>query len=116
MCICWIGDSSDEEGAIPAGREGEVDWGGDEDGVTGDEDIMRIMGFTGFDSTKVRIHIVITCSVMHLILLQGHQVEDNTHGSALGLAARNKRRIYRQYMNRRGEINKILLPTYLLFI
>lgn len=58
--ICKDG-SSDEEGAVKDGKEDEVDWGGE--GLTADEDILRVMGFTGFDTTKV-IAFSITDSIM----------------------------------------------------
>lgn len=45
---------------------------------------MRIMGFAGFDTTKNK------------------PVEDNHHGAALGTVSKHKKRVYRQYMNRKG--------------
>ncbi len=60
-----------------------------EDGVD-DKELMRIMGFTGFDTTKDK------------------QVEDNIAGAAVGAVSKNRRRIYRQYMNRRGGFNRPL--------
>lgn len=46
--------------------------------------MMRMMGFTGFESTK------------------GKEVEDNKRGPAKGGFSKHKEREYRQYMNRRG--------------
>ena len=56
----------------------------------GDEDFMKLFGFSDFDTTK------------------GKTVYDNSHSAAVGKAAKNKGRQYRQYMNRRGGFNKPL--------
>ena len=50
------GNSSDEEGAIGTSGSSKVmtetvHW--NEDGATDEQEMMRIMGFAGFDSTKV---------------------------------------------------------------
>eukprot|EP00602_Paraphysomonas_sp_CaronLab_P000562 CAMPEP_0185021336 /NCGR_PEP_ID=MMETSP1103-20130426/4027_1 /TAXON_ID=36769 /ORGANISM="Paraphysomonas bandaiensis, Strain Caron Lab Isolate" /LENGTH=200 /DNA_ID=CAMNT_0027552799 /DNA_START=88 /DNA_END=689 /DNA_ORIENTATION=- len=88
------GNSSDEEeGAIgttgSSGIQSETVFTAGADEVD-EKEIMRVMGFGGFDSTKEK------------------PVEDNFKGAALGAAAKNKRRIYRQYMNRRGGFNRPL--------
>lgn len=62
---------------------------GEED-LDDDEQMMRLMGFGGFDSTK------------------GKQVEDNQLTAAKGIAAASGKRVYRQYMNRKGGFNKPL--------
>jgi U4/U6.U5 tri-snRNP-associated protein 3 len=54
--------------------------------ATVDDDMMRQMGFSGFDTTK------------------GKKVEDNVQGAAKV----NKPRKYRQYMNRKGGFNRPL--------
>ena len=46
--------------------------------------MMKLMGFSGFDTTK------------------GKGVEDNKRGPAKGAISKHKAREYRQYMNRRG--------------
>lgn len=81
-------DSENEEGEEGEG-EGEE---GDEEAVGngGEQDIMALMGFTGFDSTK------------------GKPVTDNKKSAAVGVVSKHKRRIYRQYMNRRGGFNRPL--------
>ena len=62
----------------------------EEDAAGGDqlEVMRRVMGFSGFDTTK------------------GKAVADNATGASAGGAARHKKRIYRQYMNRRGGFNR----------
>ena len=55
-----------------------------------EEQMQRMLGFGGFDSTK------------------GKAVEDNQNSLAMGSAAKNKARKYRQYMNRKGGFNKPL--------
>ena len=59
-------------------------------GGTSEEDVMAMMGFAGFGSTK------------------GKPVESNQHSSAVGTVAKHKKRVYRQYMNRRGGFNRPL--------
>lgn len=61
--------------------------------VDDEEAMMRAMGFGGFDSTK------------------GKPVVDNATSAAAGGAMKNKKRVYRQYMNRRGGFNKPLAKT-----
>ncbi|KAJ1440787.1 U4/U6.U5 small nuclear ribonucleoprotein 27 kDa protein-like protein [Ochromonadaceae sp. CCMP2298] len=51
---------------------------------------MAMMGFGGFDSTK------------------GTQVGDNASTAAAGATSKNKKRAYRQYMNRKGGFNRPL--------
>jgi U4/U6.U5 tri-snRNP-associated protein 3 len=60
------------------------------EGLDEDEQMHRLLGFTGFSSTK------------------GAEVEDNKTTAANGAAAKNKARKYRQYMNRKGGFNRPL--------
>lgn len=63
--------------------------GKEEEGELGDpteEDMMAMMGFAGFGTTK------------------GHEVEGNQEGAV----KINKQRTWRQYMNRRGGFNRPL--------
>lgn len=55
-----------------------------------DESMMELLGFSGFATTK------------------GQQVDDNVKGASAGTAAKHKKRVYRQYMNRRGGFNRPL--------
>lgn len=78
------------EGASPATKKnGEAI---DDDDVDGDEqdDMMQMLGFGGFGSTK------------------GKAVQDNQSSAARGAASKNKGRKYRQYMNRKGGFNRPL--------
>lgn len=52
--------------------------------------MMELMGFGGFGTTK------------------GKAVEDNQSSAARGAASKNKGRKYRQYMNRKGGFNRPL--------
>jgi U4/U6.U5 tri-snRNP-associated protein 3 len=53
--------------------------------------MRRLLGFSGgFATTK------------------GQEVEDNRKSAARGVAAKNKARKYRQYMNRKGGFNRPL--------
>merc|ERR1719223_2423213 len=54
------------------------------EGLDPQEQMKRLMGFGGFESTK------------------GKAVKDNQTGASKGAAAKGKARVYRQYMNRRG--------------
>lgn len=58
--------------------------------LTEEEQMQMLMGFGGFDSTK------------------GKPVEENARGAAAGAAHKEKKREYRQYMNRRGGFNRPL--------
>jgi U4/U6.U5 tri-snRNP-associated protein 3 len=60
------------------------------DGLDEDEQLRKLMGIEGFGSTK------------------GQKVEDNHSTSARGVAAKNKARKYRQYMNRKNGFNRPL--------
>jgi U4/U6.U5 tri-snRNP-associated protein 3 len=60
------------------------------DGMDEDEQMKRLLGFDGFGSTK------------------GEAVEDNHSSAARGVAAKNKARKYRQYMNRKNGFNRPL--------
>lgn len=61
--------------------------------LTEEEQMQALMGFGGFDSTK------------------GKAVEDNVKGAAVGALRKEKKRKYRQYMNRRGGFNRPLENT-----
>ncbi|CAN0545474.1 unnamed protein product, partial [Ectocarpus sp. 12 AP-2014] len=80
------GDASGEEDALGSGSDGDDD---DED-LTEEQQMMKLMGFAGFDTTK------------------GKGVEDNKRGPAKGAISKHKEREYRQYMNRRGGFNRPL--------
>ena len=60
------------------------------EGLDEEEQMQRLLGFSGFASTK------------------GDQVEDNKTTAAKGAATKNKARKYRQYMNRKGGFNRPL--------
>ena len=60
------------------------------EGLDDDEQMQRLLGFTGFASTK------------------GMEVSDNKTTAAKGAATKNKARKYRQYMNRKGGFNRPL--------
>jgi U4/U6.U5 tri-snRNP-associated protein 3 len=60
------------------------------EGLDEDEQMQRLLGFSGFASTK------------------GAEVEDNKNSAANGAATKNKARKYRQYMNRKGGFNRPL--------
>lgn len=62
----------------------------DEFGGTTEEDVMAAMGFASFGSTK------------------GKQVDCNKETSAVGTVSKHKKRVYRQYMNRKGGFNRPL--------
>lgn len=64
-----------------------------DDGEEEDEEqneMMQMLGFGGFGSTK------------------GKAVADNQMSAAKGAASKNKGRKYRQYMNRKGGFNRPL--------
>jgi U4/U6.U5 tri-snRNP-associated protein 3 len=60
------------------------------EGLSEEEQMQRMLGFSGFGSTK------------------GEAVKDNQTSAARGAAAKNKARKYRQYMNRKGGFNRPL--------
>lgn len=60
------------------------------EGLEEEEQMRRLLGFDGFGSTK------------------GEAVEDNHKSAARGVAAKNKARKYRQYMNRKNGFNRPL--------
>jgi U4/U6.U5 tri-snRNP-associated protein 3 len=61
------------------------------EGLDEEEQMRMLLGFTGnFGSTK------------------GEKVEDNHNSSSRGVAAKNKARKYRQYMNRKNGFNRPL--------
>lgn len=61
------------------------------EGLDEQEQMRRLLGFSGgFATTK------------------GQEVEDNRKSAARGVAAKNKARKYRQYMNRKGGFNRPL--------
>lgn len=83
------GDSSDED---EVEEDGEVEdlSAIQSEALATEQDLMRALGFGGFDSTK------------------GKQIVDNKAGAAVGAVAKHKKRVYRQYMNRRGGFNRPL--------
>lgn len=60
------------------------------EGLDEEEQMQKLFGFGGFASTK------------------GKSVEDNQSSASRGVAAKNKARKYRQYMNRKGGFNRPL--------
>lgn len=60
------------------------------EGLDEEEQMQKLLGFGGFESTK------------------GRAVEDNQKSLAKGAAAKHKARKYRQYMNRKGGFNRPL--------
>ena len=60
------------------------------EGLDEEEQMQRLLGFSGFSSTK------------------GAEVEDNKTTASKGAATKNKARKYRQYMNRKGGFNRPL--------
>lgn len=60
------------------------------EGLDEEEQMQRLLGFSGFSSTK------------------GSEVEDNKNSAAKGAATKNKARKYRQYMNRKGGFSRPL--------
>jgi len=82
-------EEDEEDGAITVGVDGREE-SMHVAGGTSEEDIMAMMGFSGFGTTK------------------GQQVECNQNSSAVGTVSKHKKRVYRQYMNRRGGFNRPL--------
>ena len=62
----------------------------DLEGLDEEDQLRRLMGIESFGSTK------------------GAKVEDNQNSAARGVAAKNKARQYRQYMNRKNGFNRPL--------
>lgn len=60
------------------------------EGLDEEEQMKKLMGIQGFGTTK------------------GKQVDDNKTSAARGVAAKNKARKYRQYMNRKNGFNRPL--------
>jgi U4/U6.U5 tri-snRNP-associated protein 3 len=60
------------------------------EGLDEEDQMRKLMGIQGFGSTK------------------GSKVEDNQNSAARGVAAKNKARQYRQYMNRKNGFNRPL--------
>jgi U4/U6.U5 tri-snRNP-associated protein 3 len=77
------GKSNNVVGAIEVNEE-------ELEGLDEEEQMQKLFGFGGFASTK------------------GKAVEDNQSSASKGLAAKNKARKYRQYMNRKGGFNRPL--------
>jgi U4/U6.U5 tri-snRNP-associated protein 3 len=103
------GEGGGEESDNPDGKEDEIPT---------EEDMMKLLGFAGFDSTKVRelrtyVHMY-ACIYPQiftgytLTIPQGKQIDDNLYSAARGTAAKHKGRKYRQYMNRKGGFNRLL--------
>ena len=61
--------------------------------VDEDTEMMHMLGFSGFESTK------------------GKSIDDNKRGAASGAVSNHKKRVYRQYMNRRGNYLYSYLPN-----
>ena len=55
-----------------------------------EDELQKLMGFSGFDSTKGKI------------------VYDNHEKANIGAVSKHKKREYRQYMNRKGGFNRLL--------
>lgn len=111
------GDSDDEDQAAEnsKGQQG-ADMGlGAPGEEVDDEDIWRLMGFSGFDTTKVERTSGILRGIPFidetLFCLQGKQIEENMAGAAAGGVSKHKNRKYRQYMNRRGESKLNILES-----
>lgn len=60
------------------------------EGLDEEEQMRKLMGIEGFGSTK------------------GTKVDSNHNSLASGVASKNKRRTYRQFMNRKGGFNRPL--------
>jgi U4/U6.U5 tri-snRNP-associated protein 3 len=87
IVLTVIADDSDDETTTKKADPRVSLTGANGDDEEGDEvDMQAFLGFGSFDSTK------------------GKEVADNTDGAA----SKNKKRIYRQYMNRRGGFNRPL--------
>ena len=79
------------ETAAPTAKEAIIEVDEEElEGLDEEEQMQKLLGFGGFDSTK------------------GKKVEDNHDSLARGSSAKNKARKYRQYMNRKGGFNRPL--------
>ena len=57
-----------------------------------EDEMMKMMGFGGFNSTKGKI------------------VYDNHENASMGAVSKHKIRKVRQYMNRKGGFNRLLDP------
>ena len=79
----------------------------DTTGMTEEEIMMKMMGISGFDSTKVCHSSAPACMLvsvprtlfMRCAVVQGKVVEDNHASAARGASSKKKKREYRQYMN-----------------
>ena len=80
-----------EEEAKPKPQETIIKVNEEElEGLDQEEQMRLLMGIQGFGTTK------------------GKEVEDNKNSAARGVAAKNKARKYRQYMNRKNGFNRPL--------
>ena len=80
-----------EEEAKPKPQETIIEVNEEElEGLDEDEQMRMLMGIQGFGTTK------------------GKEVKDNKNSAAKGVAAKNKARKYRQYMNRKNGFNRPL--------
>lgn len=86
------GSAGTAEGEISNEKSNKNKNNEDEDEELDDEQrqMMQMMGFGGFGTTK------------------GKSVGDNQTSAARGAASKNKGRKYRQYMNRKGGFNRPL--------
>lgn len=80
-----------EEEAKPKPQEVIIQVNEEElEGLDQEEQMRKLMGIEGFGTTK------------------GKEVKDNKNSAARGVAAKNKARKYRQYMNRKNGFNRPL--------
>mmetsp|Transcript_45166 Transcript_45166/g.109304 ORF Transcript_45166/g.109304 Transcript_45166/m.109304 type:complete len:157 (-) Transcript_45166:2047-2517(-) len=80
-----------EEEAKPKPQETIIEVNEEElEGLDQEEQMRKLMGIQGFGTTK------------------GKEVKDNKNSAARGVAAKNKARKYRQYMNRKNGFNRPL--------
>ena len=80
-----VNDSDDEDDSNPMNGKDQ-----DDEDYDQDQDMLAMLGFSGFDTTKGKI------------------VDDNVNTAASGAISKHKKRVYRQYMNRKGGFNKPL--------
>ena len=84
-------DKKPEEDNAPKPQEEIIEVKPEElEGLDEEEQMKKLLGFGGFGSTK------------------GEAVADNQNSAARGVAAKNKARKYRQYMNRKNGFNRPL--------
>ena len=86
-----LGDSQDSKNADANSKKGINS--NENSAVDEDTEMMHMLGFSGFESTK------------------GKSIDDNKRGAASGAVSKHKKRVYRQYMNRRGNYWRSYLPN-----